>query len=273
MDAPGGYRLLDFILGSVGPRSSCGWDSAAGLPGWDAPGPGGVWPSDLGDACPTGRSVYLRRRLGLARRTRAMDEGARAHEAALSVWRMAVEGGWEGLGGAAREALDSAPRGFLRGVLWAVASAARWLSVGGVPPVSVEPKLPGWAGFSGGRPDLLVGTVPVELAASSDARYLDRKRVALAAYALMAEAAFGVPVPYGYLVSLSDGGVERVCMDPRLRARAVSEAERLHAALDGDPGLPVEGPGACPESCPFNPECWGGALEGRRGEAGVEAGA
>lgn len=136
----------------------------------------------------------------------------------------------------------------------------------------MEPRLEGWAGYAGGRPDLVLGFYPVELADSEvGSRYWERKRVVVAAYSLMLEYMTGHPVIAGYLVSLRDGGVERVCVDDQLRGEAVREAERLAAALASDPGLPVEGPGACPESCPFRAECWGASLDLERGEARVGA--
>jgi CRISPR/Cas system-associated exonuclease Cas4 (RecB family) len=256
--------LVDWILGAR-PRGECG---VPGLLGWELGGPGGVWPSDLGVGCPTGRAVWLRRRVGLGRSTLRMEAGSRSHGEALRVWRAAVERGFDGLLGEVRGGVSGV------GGLWAAGSALRWLVAGRPVPVAVEPPIEGWAGFSGGRPDLLVGFYPVELADTPvGSPYWARKRLVVAAYAVMIEAMTGHPVTAGYLVSLRDGRVERVCVDDRLRGEMLREAEKLAAALEADPGLPSEGPSACPESCPFRMECWGGPVDSQRGEArvGVEA--
>lgn len=262
MSHPGG--IVDWILGAR-PRGSCG---DPGVAAWDLPGPGEVWPSDLAVACPTGRAVWLRRRAGLARVTPGMRAGSRSHEEALRMWRSALEGGFDGLLAEASRGISGA------GGLWAAGSAFRWLAAGRPVPVAVEPPVEGWAGYAGGRPDLVVGFYPVELADTPRGSwYWERKRLVVAAYAMMVEAMVGHPVVAGYLVSLRDGSVERVCVDYRLRSQALREAERLAAALAGDPGLPAEGPQACPESCPFRAECWGASVDTQRGEArvGVEA--
>jgi CRISPR/Cas system-associated exonuclease Cas4 (RecB family) len=256
--------LVDWILGSRG--RNCG--DPPRIMAWELSGPGEVWPSDLAVPCPTGRAVWLRRRALIQKSTPQMTAGTESHREALRVWRTAITSGLEGLLGVARE-------GF-RGLagLWAAGRALRWLSLGGVPPASVEPRLEGWAGYAGGKPDLLLGPYPVELADTEPGSpYWARKRIVVAAYALMLEHMTGHPVVAGYLVSLRTGEVERVCVDDKLRSQAVMEAERLAAALAGDPGLPPEGPRACPATCPFYRECWGAGVDIERGEArlGVEA--
>ena len=176
----------------------------------------------------------------------------------MGVWRAAVEGGLEGLLGAARGV------GGVAG-LWAVGSAFRWLRFRELLPVSVEPSLPGWAGFRGGRPDLVVGPFPVELVSSRrGGPGWAVKRLVLAAYGLMLERAWGTPVDVGFIVGLRDGYVEPVCLGDELRLRVLALAERVEAALEEDPGLP-ESPDRCPSGCPFRRVCWGGGGAASRG--------
>ncbi len=182
----------------------------------------------------------------------------------MGVWRAAVEEGVEGLVEAARRVETVAG-------LWALASAYRWLEYRELLPVRVEPWLPGWAGFKGGRPDLLVGPFPVELVTGGPGSWgFERKAVALAAYALMVERLLGVPVDLGYVVSLSEGRAYAVCIGDDVRLEALKLASMVEG-LDGrDPGLP-ESPSHCPEACPFRSICWGGGVEAPRGEARVES--
>ncbi len=244
------------------------WEECLGsdIRGWDAPGVGPALPSDLASRCPTGRDVYLRRRAGIGLVSGPMRAGARVHEEALGVWRSVVASGREGL-------LESLGRVSSVGGLWAVSSAFRWLQVRKVLPVLVEPLLPGWAGVSSARPDLVFGVVPVELVNSRPGSpSWDRKRLVLAVYGMVLEFVHGVPVDYGFVVSLSEGVVEPVCLEDGLRLAALREVQRLGLALASDPGLPSS-PEECPRSCPFRGECWGGRVEVGRGEARLEVGA
>jgi len=174
--------------------------------------------------------------------------------------------GLDGLLGAARGVESNAG-------LWALSSAYRWLRYRDLLPLRVEPWYPGVAGVSGARPDLVFGVVPVELVSSQrGSSWWERKKLVLALYAMSLEAVHGVGVDYGFLVSLRDGWVEPVCVDDRLRLEVQKRVHEVALALESDPGVP-ESPGACPQSCPFYRECWGGSVAPSRGEAGVEAGA
>jgi len=251
------------------------WDDGDGCGGvrvraWGLRGAGGVWPSDLVGGCPTFRSVFLRRRAGFRVGGGRVAVGLRFHEEALGVWRVVVERGVDGLLEAVKGVSSVAG-------LWAVSAGFRWLRFRDLLPVRVEPFLPGWAGFRGGRPDLVVGPFPVELVSGAPgSRGFEEKKPVLAAYGLMLEHAWGVPVDAGFLVSLSTGRVELVCLSDSLRLRAVGLAERVEAALEEDPGLPGS-PEECPGDCPFRSVCWGGSggpprSGGSGGDAGPEEG-
>ncbi len=222
----------------------------ARLRGWGVRGRGRVWPSDLVDLCPTGRGVFLRRRVGLGVGGR-FRRGVGLHGEAFRVWRAGLEGGLEGLLGVVGEVRSVAG-------LWALSSGFRWLRVRDLLPLSVEPRLPGWAGFSGGRPDLLLGPFPVEFVSGGRGRVWERKRLVLAAYGLLLEYVWGVPVDVGFLVGLDDGFVEAVCLNDDLRGRVLYRVSVLEDALESDPGVP-ESPEACPPDCPFRSVCWGGS--------------
>ncbi len=257
----GSFNLIGWILGLWSWRDDFCVEPR--LRAWSVRGAGVVLPSDLVVLCPTGRGVFLRRRAGVRGVTRAMRAGLDMHEEALGVWRSGVERGWEGLLEAARGVRSVAG-------LWALSSVVRWLGYRDIVPVRVEPRLPGWAGFREGVPDLVLGPYPVELVSSPPGSVTwGRKRLVVAAYALLLEHAWGSPVDVGFLVSLGSGRVERVCVDDGLRARLLDMVEYIEGVLEEDPGIPLS-PGECPEGCPFRSVCWGGRREARSGGARAE---
>lgn len=240
------FTLIEYILGG-GASGECQAPAYRS----ELAGPSVLWPSELSIACPTGRFSRLRRLLG-SRGSPAASVGLEAHKQALTVWRAAAFQGAEGIVKALRET------GISRASLWAASSALRWLQAGSFPPVQVEPKLPPVGPFSGGRPDLLLGVVPVELAyAEPGGDYWRGKRLVVAAYVLMLEELLEVGVPAAYLVSLKTGYVEKVCVDDAIRREVFERVDLLLSAIDDDPGPPASVE-SCPSWCPYREICGGG---------------
>lgn len=221
------------LLGAK-PTGPCGRPNVRG---WDYE-PGRVPPSALASPCPTMRSLHLQA-MGIRVKTQALRKGAEMHREALAVVESALERGLEGL-------LASAQQVRTRGGLWALALGYRWIQQGRFPPMSVEPSIGPGGGFGQGKPDIVLGPYPLELVSSTEPRwYWDRKKLVLAAYAMLLEYSLGAPVDTGFLASLSEGVVEEVCIDDKLRVEALKLAALGEEALEADPGLPPECPGHC----------------------------
>ncbi len=225
-----------------------------------------VRPSEVASPCPVRRDVWLLRngfRLGGG----LVERGCEYHREVLDVFRAVAGGGWGGV-------KDVVEGGVIRSHAgaWALSVGVAWLSGGGVPPIAVEPLLPSVLGFTRSKPDLVVGCSPVEIAyspAGLRGRYAGRKRVELAAYALILEAVTGAPVNHGWLVAITDDvvEVEEITIDEGLREEALRAREEVEEVLTS-PNPPPQ-PASCTPNCPFREECLG--LEARGGGAGVNA--
>jgi len=233
------------VLGSSLPRVG------EGLRGWSVSSAGPlVRPSSLASPCPSRRDAWLLARGWRLPRSGAVARGISYHEEVLGVFRAAVRGP-----GALAEAVSSVRT---HAGVWAVGVAAAWLGSGGVPPIAVEPRLPPAAGFTSSRPDLVIGSSPAEVAYTNGSReYLERKRVELAAYALIIEALTKSPVSRGYLIRVGDDTVtvEEVPVDEGLRVEALRAREEIAAIMSSDEPPPM--PGNCPRNCPLREVCEG----------------
>ena len=213
-----------------------------------------VRPSELASPCPVRRDIWLIRH-GRRLSGKAVDKGMSYHEEVLGVFNAVVKDGWDGLRRVLAKGLIRSHAG-----AWALSVASAWISGGGIPPLTVEPTLPPALGFSRSRPDLVVGFSPTEVAysASGDSRYIKRKRVEVAAYALIMEALLKVPVDFGWLIVVSDDGVsvQDVFISDGLREKALRWREEISSLISSD--VPPEPPrNGCPESCPFRQVCLG----------------
>ncbi len=218
-----------------------------------------VRPSELASPCPVRRDVWLVRG-GLRLGGGSVSRGCEYHREVLEVFRAAVSGGWGGLRGVVSDGVVRSHAG-----VWALSVAAAWLSVGGVPPLTVEPSLPPVLGFTGSKPDLVVGSSPVEVAYASAglrSRYVRRKRVELAAYALILEALTKAPVNLGWLVVITDDDVrvEEVPIDEGLREEALRAREEVEDVISSPNPPPL--PTSCPPNCPLRSECLGAEYGG-----------
>ncbi|MEM1928341.1 MAG: type I-A CRISPR-associated protein Cas4/Csa1 [Acidilobaceae archaeon] len=219
--------------------------------------------SDIVGVCPSGRDVFLRRVRGVRLESSSMVLGRLVHEAFL--FPFSVGGSLADLpqrfrGRLSRLGVDAGTRRVLWGVferaleLYAVSRAD---SI----PVSVEPSIPASAiGLSDYvRPDALVGFIPVEVTISNS---LEKKELAVAAYALAVEAWTGHPVDYGLLAHISLDGSVRVSwrvvvVDDGLRKRFLDARDSVARMIEygEDPGVADR----CPASCPFRGVCHGDA--------------
>ena len=251
--------------------SGFGGEVAGGaLRGWVLRVSDGGWgclvrPSELASPCPVRRDVWLLRN-GFRLGGEVVGRGCGYHREVLGVFRAVVGGGWGGV----REVVEG---GLVRSHAgaWALGACVAWLNNGCVPPISVEPTLPPVLGFTPSKPDLVVGSSPVELAYSPwgvRGRYVRRKEVEVAAYALILEAVTGAPVDTGWLVVITDEGVEvrEVLVDEGLREEALRAREEVEGVVTSR--MPPQPPASCPQSCPFRSECLGGGARGV--EVGVE---
>lgn len=216
--------------------------------------------SEVTDPCPTWRSVWLRRVGGVRVEAGVLAVGRLVHRAVLEALRRRFEplrllaNPPEWLEGAARE-YPWLLRLYEEAVVLAKASV-----YDGVP-VAVEPPIPGApVGLSDVvKPDVLVGFIPVEVVYGNG---LERKRLALAGYALAVEASMGHPVDYGVVMQVRvRGGEPRidwhvVALDDGLRRRFLEARDEVARIVESgeDPGVADE----CPESCPFRGICRGG---------------
>jgi len=221
------------------------------LRGWFIHGYGSVRPSDITSLCPTKRDVWLLRHGARMDSNGAIGKGVSYHSEVLRVMSEAVRNGWEGIG----RALD-----YVRthAGMWALALATAWLSNGGVPPIAIEPRLPPAAGFTSSRPDMVVGNSPVEVAyVNGNNRYVELKRIELAAYSLILEALTTIPVDIAYLIVITDRGVtiEDVVVDDTLRSEALTVRDAIAEIISSKSPPPL--PGSCPQSCPLRRYCLG----------------
>lgn len=264
-------RVWDFIR-SIGSDGSV----AAEVRGWrfDLVAPRyGYRPSvgEVASYCPTRRDVFLRRVIGVREPNRYSGAvyGKFVHEVLLEPFRLVDQGVWdvEGLAAAKRRLFRrlGVYGRFLERVYDLGVALALQVIVDGDIPVRVEPQVPGAAvGLSDTvRPDLLVGILPVEVTtASPDALYGERKRLALAGYALALESWTGVPVDYGVVLYVREvgGSMPRldwrvVAIDDGLRRRFLRARDEVAMMVENrvDPGVADE----CPEWCPLRGACLG----------------
>jgi len=224
--------------------------------------------SDITSICPSSRDVYLRKVRGLRGESSSMVFGRLVHEAFLYPFSF-------------RGSLSDLPsrfRGYLRSfrvddgtrrLLWGVFERALELyatsRVDGIS-VSVEPLIPASAiGLSDYvRPDALVGFIPVEITTSGE---LEKKELAITAYALSIEAWIGHPIDYGVISHISFNGDIRinwkvVNVDDSLRRKFLDVRDRVARMIEysEDPGIAAN----CPSSCPFRGICYGVTPSGSR---------
>ncbi len=217
--------------------------------------------SDVTSVCPTRRDVFLRRVGGLRFESESMVFGRLVHEAFLFPFR--VGGEVSGLPFRFERYLKSLKVDWgVRRVLRSVFEKSLELyAISRVDcvPVSVEPYVPASPiGLSDHvRPDVLVGFIPVEVTTSFD---VERKEMALAAYALAVEAWVGHPVDYGVVAQiLFNGGVRVnwrvITIDDILRRKFLDLRDSVARMLEyrEDPGVADN----CPSSCPFRGVCHG----------------
>lgn len=223
------------------------------LRGWLIQGGGNVRPSDITSLCPTKRDVWLIRHGVKMNSEGVIGKGLSYHNEVLGVVSEAVRNGWEGVG----RALD-----YVRthAGMWALALATAWLSNGAVPPIAIEPRLPPAAGFTSSRPDMVIGNSPVEVAyINGGSRYVELKRIELAAYSLIIEALTNIPVDVAYLIVITDRSVntEDVVIDDTLRSEALTVRDAIAEIINSKTPPPL--PGNCPQSCPLRRYCLGGS--------------
>ncbi|MEM0340429.1 MAG: type I-A CRISPR-associated protein Cas4/Csa1 [Acidilobaceae archaeon] len=222
--------------------------------------------SDITSVCPSKRDVYLRKVKGLKSKSSPMVFGRLVHEAFLYPFNY-------------RGSLSSLPSRFseylsptkvdddTERLLWNVFERALELyaisKVDGIP-VSVEPLIPASAiGLSDHvKPDALVGFIPVEITTSGE---LEKKELAVAAYALSIEAWIGHPVDYGVIAHISFNSDVKinwkvVNVDDSLRRKFLDVRDRVARMIEynEDPGLAA----SCPSSCPFRGVCYGAVSSG-----------
>ncbi|WP_148706404.1 type I-A CRISPR-associated protein Cas4/Csa1 [Aeropyrum camini] len=248
-------------------RSSAGDGVYAELRGWkwDVVGPRyAARPtlSDVTGVCPVGRDTYLRRVLNTRVNGGLLRLGALVHEAFLLPFKA------HRVGDAYRMFNYLLKRVGARGneirVMNAVFEKAVEFSaaarVDGIP-VAVEPNVPGGpVGLSDYvRPDLLVGIMPVDLVlAGHGDRWIARKELAIAGYALAVEAWTGNPVDYGVVAGLRVNDELKIVwrlvrVDDHLRTRFLERRDAVARIIEyrSYPGLPE----ACPAGCAFREVC------------------
>ncbi len=218
--------------------------------------------SDVTDPCPTRRSVWLRRVAGVKpSETSAVRLGRIIHALLLEPFR-ARHASLEAL----TRAFDRIMREYgvgeelvegLRGLYEQAVVLAKASIYDGIP-VAVEPRIPGApVGLSNVvKPDLLVGFIPVEVVYGNG---VERKKLALAGYALAIEATLGHPVDFGVVVRVA-GPVNNptldwvvVTIDDGLRRRFLDARDEVARIIENgeDPGRPE----TCPSTCPFRGVC------------------
>ncbi|WP_218042141.1 type I-A CRISPR-associated protein Cas4/Csa1 [Infirmifilum lucidum] len=217
--------------------------------------------SEVSSPCPSKRDVYLRRVRGLKPASDGVLLAGRVfHEAFLEPFRVVLRAGpsLERLAGAKARLLRGAPRE-LRSAASRVFDASSALAmawgVGGARlPVAVEPEVPGGpVGLSDVvRPDLLVAGVPVDFVYGNG---LERKELAVAAYAMAVEAASNNPVNYGVVVQYAGGRLlwRAVILDDRVRSRFLEARDAVARIVESgeDPGVAE----SCPDWCPWRGVC------------------
>ena len=212
-----------------------------------------VRPSEISTPCPTKRDVWLLRSGVRLPSDGVVGKGVAYHNEILSILGEVVLTGWDGL----RRAVDSVRT---HAGVWALSIATAWLANGGIPPMAIEPKLPPALGFTSSRPDLVVGNSPAEIAYVGDlrSRYVELKKVELAAYALIMEALTHIPINNAYLIEVSDRTVrvEVVGVDDTLRTEALSMRDSIAAMIKSKNPPPI--PHECPQTCPLRRYCLGG---------------
>ncbi|UNQ73772.1 type I-A CRISPR-associated protein Cas4/Csa1 [Infirmifilum sp. NZ] len=217
--------------------------------------------SEVSSPCPTKRDAYLRRVRGLRPQgDGVLQVGRLLHEAFLEPFRLALRGrvSVEEASRAKARLLRGAPRD-LRAAASRVfdeafALASAWGVGGARLPVAVEPELPGsLVGLSDTvRPDLLVGGVPVDFVTGNG---LERKELAVTAYALAVEALTSNPVNYGVVAQFAGGRItwRTVVLDDSVRGRFLEARDYVARVVESreDPGVADD----CPEWCPWRAVC------------------
>ncbi|WP_083495153.1 type I-A CRISPR-associated protein Cas4/Csa1 [Ignicoccus islandicus] len=196
--------------------------------------------SEVTSPCPTKRDSYLRRVLGARPSSPLLEKGKMVHEAFMSPFR-----------GEERE--------FKEELLKKVHEEAKLRKAiadeEGIP-YKVESKLPGSViGLSTiVKPDFLVGFMPVELVYGWNGN-VERKKLALAAYALVIEAWTGLPIDAGVVINVNDQGIKYVLVriGDYYRRKFLEERDYLASILSRkeDPGRAE----SCPNYCPFAEVC------------------
>ena len=230
--------------------------------------------SEIASSCPAHRDVYLRRVRGLGGYAGdSLDLGVLVHEAFLGPLKLVGSGGGDVAGlyewsvewfkgllarvvdGGAGDRVEIVRAAFAHGLMAALNAAESGI------PVAVEPVLSGAAlGVADARPDVIVANIPVEVVLASRGNgWVERKRLALAGYALIMESIWCVNVDFGVIVGIQvSGNSVRVrwrveTLGDKLRRRFLEERDRVAAIIETgeDPGLPA----SCPARCPFREVC------------------
>ena len=194
--------------------------------------------SDITTPCPTKRDVYLRKVLGIRAENEAMNKGRDVHDAFMAPFR-----------GEERSYEDPLlKRVYEEGKLRKAEAKAEGI------PVSVEPEIPGSPiGLSSVlKPDFLVGFIPVEVVYGNG---LERKKLAVAGYALAVESWTGHPVDAAVIVRVTERKTywNLVRIHEGLRRRFLELRDEVARMLSEkeDPGVADE----CPSACPFKEVC------------------
>ncbi len=196
--------------------------------------------SDVTSPCLSKRDVYLRRVLKLRPSSPLLERGKSVHEAFMAPFR-----------GEERNFDDE----LLKAVYEEAMLRKRIADEEGIP-YKVEPELPGSViGLSSVvKPDFLVGFMPVELVYGGNGN-VERKKLALAAYALVIEAWTGLPIDAGTIISVTDNGIKYllVRIGDYYRKKFLEERDHVASLLASreDPGKAER----CVNSCPFKEVC------------------
>lgn len=138
---------------------------------------------------------------------------------------------------------------------------AKWLIDDRKLPILVEPRIEASnVGISDGiRPDLVVGLIPVDFVVTqNNGLYIERKRLAITAYALALEAMTGNPINFGVLAIVRLDSTKPISwhviqLTDYLREKFIQERDEVARIVEqkDDPGISSY----CPKNCPWREVC------------------